>query len=111
MRRVTVVRSLIVNEESDPKRESSILSLHFRIRKHHVKDARIEVRCKASILNVYNRSKMAEIFVKTHNNAENLATHNHEFSSLAVKNHHFSLILEFWTALLNLHLLLRNFIA
>ena len=106
MRRVNVVPALIVNEERDPKRISSILSLHFRIKKHFVRDARIEVRCEASILNIYRRSKLAEIFVKTHNNAENLATprHNHEFGSLAVKTD------PFWklTFIINLALIIMS---
>ena len=81
-------RSLIVNEEKDYQSESSILELRFKIKPHHVRRGSIEVRCEAEIMNGYNRkSKLAEIFVKTHNNAENLATHhnrNYEYSSHGV---------------------------
>jgi len=75
-------QSLIVNEERDYKSESSILELNFRVKKHHVRNgASIEIRCEASIMNGYHRkSKLAEIFVMDRK-AENLATHNYEYSS------------------------------
>jgi len=81
MRKVSLRRSLIVNEERDYQSESSILELNFKIKKHHVRRGGIEIRCEASIMNGYHsKSKLEEIFVKTHN-AENLATHNYEYSS------------------------------
>ena len=87
MKRVSLKRSLIVNEEKDYQSESSILELRFKIKPHHVRRGSIEVRCEAEIMNGYNRkSKLAEIFVKTHN-AENLATHtNYEYSSHGVES-------------------------
>lgn len=78
LRRVDLVPSIIINEEREPQLESSILSMHFKVRKHHVRDSRIEVRCEATILNIYQRSRLEEIFVKTHN-AETLATPNNEY--------------------------------
>ena len=88
MKRVSLKKALIVNEEKDYQSESSILELRFKIKPHHVRRGSIEVRCEAEIMNGYNRkSKLAEIFVKTHNNAENLATHhnrNYEYSSHGV---------------------------
>ena len=39
----------------------------------------IEIRCEASIMNGYHsKSKLEEIFVKTHN-AEKMNTHNYEY--------------------------------
>ena len=79
MKKVSLRRSLIVNEERDYQSESSILELNFKIKKHHVRRGGIEIRCEASIMNGYHsKSKLEEIFVKTHN-AENLATHNYEY--------------------------------
>lgn len=104
MRRVHVSSSLITNEDHDRHvdRESSILSLNFKVKKHHVRDARIEIRCDATIFNIYNRSKLEEIFVKTHE-AENLATHNYEYSSKATaasrKYHQTIIIAPFLTTL------------
>ena len=82
-RRVNLSSSLITNEEQDPKRESSILSIKFKVRKYLVQNARIDIRCEASIFNTYHRSKTVQVFVKTPASAENLATHNQEYSSKA----------------------------
>ena len=87
IRKVQLVNSLITNEEVEPHRESSLLSMHFKIRKHHVRDGRIQISCEASMLNVWKRSKLEEIFVKTHNDAENLATPHLEHFSHASKNY------------------------
>ena len=78
---------IIVNAGNDPQRESSILSMNFKVRKHHMRDGRISVRCEASILNIYRRSREEEIFVKTnsHNShAEKNTSTNHQFQSAAV---------------------------
>ena len=37
-------RYTITNEESVPQTESAVLSLQFRVRKHHVHQGRIHVR-------------------------------------------------------------------
>ena len=42
----------------------------------------IGIRCEASILTIYRRSRSEDIYVKTHS-AENLATPQHEYSSRA----------------------------
>ena len=66
-------------EERDYQSESFIFELNFKIKKHHMRRGGIEIRCAASIMNGYHsKSKLEEIFVKTHN-AENLATHNYEY--------------------------------
>lgn len=87
MRKVELTPALIVNAGNDPQRESSILSMNFKVRKHHMRDGRISVRCEASILNIYRRSREEEIFVKTnsHNShAEKNTSTNHQFQSAAV---------------------------
>ena len=38
--RVNLINSLITNEEVEPHRESSLLSMHFKIRKHHVREGK-----------------------------------------------------------------------
>ena len=75
-----------VNADNDPQRESSILSMNFKVRKHHVHEGRIGVRCEASILNIYQRGRDKEIFVRTGHNsyAEKNTSTNHQFHSLAV---------------------------
>ena len=66
--------------------ESSILELNFKIKKHHVRRGGIEIRCEASIMNGYHsKSKLEEIFVKTHN-AEKMNTHNYEYRYVLKKN-------------------------
>ncbi len=84
---------LIVNEQEDPQTESSILSMEFVIKRHHVHNGRINIRwplrnisnlyytserrmrrntspsfcrCEASILSVYKKDKEVHIFVETH---------------------------------------------
>jgi hypothetical protein len=54
--------------------------MRFKVLLHHVKEARIQIRCEASILNIYKRDRLEEIFVKTHS-AENLATPQNDNSS------------------------------
>jgi hypothetical protein len=56
--------------------------MRFKVLLHHVKEARIQIRCEASILNIYKRDRLEEIFVKTHS-AENLATPQNDNSSEA----------------------------
>ena len=75
-----------VNADNDPQRESSILSMNFKVRKHHVHEGRVGVRCEASILNIYQRGRDKEIFVRTGHNshAEKNTSTNHQFHSLAV---------------------------
>ena len=70
MRKIKLDSALITNEENQRNRESSLLSMQFKIRRHHVKNARIDIRCEAKIFNMFSRTKDAEIFVKTHS-AEN----------------------------------------
>ena len=78
MKRVDVEQSHIVNEGQNPQLESSILSLNFKIRKHHVHNSRIMVKCLATIPQAgYKRHNLKEIFVKNGHVAENLATHHH----------------------------------
>ena len=103
MRRATVLNTMI--KDQGPNRVSSILSLSFKVKKHHVHNARLgtiwvhfillyfaqnlftEIRCEASIFNTYRRSELQEIFVKTHE-AGNLATApNHSYASFANKYH------------------------
>ena len=56
---------LIVNEEKNPQTESSILSMVFRVKRHHVKEGVMTVTCLASIMSIYNRSRTVEMYVKT----------------------------------------------
>ena len=86
MRKVDLTPALIVNADNDPQRESSILSMNFKVRKHHVHEGRVGVRCEASILNIYQRGRDKEIFVRTGHNshAEKNTSTNHQFHSLAV---------------------------
>ncbi|TRY78720.1 hypothetical protein TCAL_13275 [Tigriopus californicus] len=81
-RGISLRQFLIVNEEDTPQTESSILSMKFHVRKNHVRQGRILIRCEATILNAYRGDKTKEIFVRTHQ-AANLS--NNKYSSIASK--------------------------
>ena len=80
MRKIKLNSALITNEENERNRESSLLSMQFKIRRHHVKNARIEIRCEAKIFNMFSRTRDKEIFVKTHS-AENQHQPQNNFHS------------------------------
>ena len=80
MRKIKLNSALITNEENRRNRESSLLSMEFKIRRHHVKNARIDVRCEAKIFNMFSRTRDVEIFVKTHS-AENQHQPQNNFHS------------------------------
>jgi hypothetical protein len=50
----------ITNEEEKPQTESSVLSMKFKVRKHHVHHGKMHVRCNAAIMNIYQESKKKE---------------------------------------------------
>ena len=54
---------VITNEQERPQTESAVLSMRFRVRKHHVHLGRIHVMCRASILDVYQSETDVEICV------------------------------------------------
>eukprot|EP00095_Tigriopus_kingsejongensis_P001102 maker-scaffold497_size155254-snap-gene-0.10 protein:Tk01102 transcript:maker-scaffold497_size155254-snap-gene-0.10-mRNA-1 annotation:"PREDICTED: uncharacterized protein LOC102680362 isoform X2" len=83
-RAISLRQFLITNEEDKPQTESSILSMQFHIRKHHVRQGRILIRCEATILNAYRGEKTKEIFVRTHQ-AANLS--NNKYSGLGHAMH------------------------
>ena len=59
-------RYTITNEGSQWQTESAVLCMQFRIQKHHVHQGRINVRCRAFIMQIYQRDVSREVFVKTH---------------------------------------------
>ena len=63
MRKVNLASSIVTNE---PYRERPVLSLQFKINRKHVRKGRINIRCEASILDVWKQSKNVEILVQTH---------------------------------------------
>ena len=77
--------ALLINADNDPQRESSILSMKFKVRKHHVRNGRIDIRCEAAILQSYKRSRDEEIFVRTTNSALK-NTSNQQFHSKAANS-------------------------
>ena len=44
LKKVSLEKYLIVNEEDNPQTESSILSMTFRVRKQLIKEAKIQIR-------------------------------------------------------------------
>ena len=44
IRKISLQRYLIVNEEDNPQTESSILSMTFKVRKQLVREAKIQIR-------------------------------------------------------------------
>ena len=62
MRKVNLASSIVTDEQY---RDRPVLSLQFKINRKHVRKGRINIRCEASILDVWKQSKKVEIFVQT----------------------------------------------